>query len=836
MDDFSVDRPEINGALLSLEFGSGGRVHQIWGPDPADRDHGEEFPFVMNPMALGEEFTEDYFPGAILIGARTRPDDPWILSRNMDAEVLDENEDPTQVAFEYEFSLLPEIGATGRYYEMSGPIPHIVWDVRIENRGRVSLEIGELAFPFALNNNYDGFPATPYGRDLLFNNRLVLHKSIAGAGSFIHAQRLCARPPGLLIVPGDETSWEFFASVPASIRGPEAWAGIPIVYVHSKATIEREGWAGWFNGNSSLVMEPGDVRNYRTLFVPTEAADAEGAMATLSALNHPTVGLFPGAVAPIEVGITAQLAGATPTQVLSDREAELEAESEEGRGSCNITAAQPGPLRFSFEDTQGRQTHANLLFTEPIEDLIKKRARWIVSNQVVHEGPLEGGIVMSDLEGSQLLAEPEEFVTPFALESSLGDALFLAGKNRIYPDATELAALNQYVDGFIPRCIQNPSTGAVGFSFEPENPRSINTGWPRVYTLLCELQTVMAELFKHDEARAKTYRRAADNTATAFNRIALPNIEREGSVLFQDATLDRIEAANSRRSLPPRNRTAGHAGPLEVWGCEGYANFRNTEEPRATRVDLAYTHRSLSPHWWWYGADQRLLPDPRLRNRAMLDRGELCLGPTTPYNAILGLQQLEHDAIGLNGGQLRMAFGGLLGVWALVREDGAATAGFCPDPASEGFGICGVSGDVGIGLYAYLLRATSYVVPAAEFAFGCFYEVEGPWATVIPWDGVGRRIVVGSYALKVEAEVGRIRKLRFRIDRSEIIVDVENPADSARTLVLTVQGLWSEATLESENGRLTQDPSAGGVRLELPCEANNRVVASLKGINAPSKE
>src|ERR1019366_830220 len=122
MDDFSIDRQELTGALISMEFGQGGRIQQLWASDPSAPDESEEFQFVAPPLLMGEETTEDYFPGTILLGARTHPEAPWIVSRNARAEPISDEEDGSVVAFEYEFSFLEEIHATGKFYEIPGVV------------------------------------------------------------------------------------------------------------------------------------------------------------------------------------------------------------------------------------------------------------------------------------------------------------------------------------------------------------------------------------------------------------------------------------------------------------------------------------------------------------------------------------------------------------------------------------------------------------------------------------------------------------------------------------------------------------------------------------------
>src|SRR5437868_5175846 len=313
MDEFG-ERPELNGTLISLEFGLGGRIQQLWASDPSLPEEGDEFQFVLGPVSFGEEFSEDYFPGTIMIGARQNAGEPWILSRNAEAEQVDEDESFASCTFVYDLPLLPEIEARGRFYEIREPIPQIAWEVTITNKGRQKIEIGEVAFPFALNNLFEGFPKSDKGLRNLYHDRVYIHKFIGGAASYLFAQRLNSESPGLLIFPGEGTSWEFFNHVPASLNTPYRWEGIPVVYVHSRAVVEREAWGGWASDHTSLVLKPGESRMFQTRFVPAERDRFDNAHQTLAICGHPTIKLLPGAVAPADVGIAVEVGGATPAR------------------------------------------------------------------------------------------------------------------------------------------------------------------------------------------------------------------------------------------------------------------------------------------------------------------------------------------------------------------------------------------------------------------------------------------------------------------------------------------------------------------------------------------
>jgi hypothetical protein len=248
-----------------------------------------------------------------------------------------------------------------------------------------------------------------------------------------------------------------------------------------------------------------------------------------------------------------------------------------------------------------------------------------------------------------------------------------------------------------------------------------------------------------------------------------------------------------------------------------FATARNLqdEEGQERAQTLAYAGRSLAPSWWWYGSDKRFLDEGESPHPAMHDKGELCLGPTTAANSLLFFQTLDRDYTQLPDAWMRSAFGGLMGIWALVQPDGSAPMGFCPDPASRQFGWSKITGDTGLSLYYYLRNVASYVLPtgfSGVTSFGCRFGVENEGGeeefVVQPWDGVGRRIVVRQVGMEVETSFGKIVELRFDVRKRRARVVVQNPADKDLEALITVRGLWgsrieaSGVTLEAVDGEL----------------------------------
>ncbi len=838
MDDFGLDRQELTGSLISLEFGPAGRIQQLWASDPTFPDENEEFQFVAPPLNMGEEVSEDYYPGTILLGARFSPDEPWVVSRNARAAVEEREDASGIVGFEYEFPFLEELRATGNFSEILGPAPQICWDLKLTNRSRRSVEIGELGFPLALNNVYEGFPQTERGMRALFHERVRIHKFIGGTASYLFAQRLNAVPPGLLIFPGDDTRWEFYHHVPASLQTPLRWEGIPVVYVHSQGVAEREGWAEWFLGNTSAILEPGESRSYQMRFAPADRNRLDNVNAVLAACGKPAFRLFPSAVAPANVGIAVEVQGVTPTRFFADVEADLETDADEDGGFCFIKPEQPSAARLVLADSQDRVSEAHLLFTEPIASLIEARARWIVEHQVAPDGgPFAGAILPADNTTATPITDLDLYSSPLGIESALADMLFLAEKNAHFPVEDEIAAVERSIEVFVRGRVQNPGDGTLGVVLPDAHSVAISHGNAPAYAsaaCLYHSMSRVARLWPSARKSSKCYLSLAGRTVLAMFAHALMPQTGVALMSFLPEIADDLDASGEegmareiRLKLEERGRQLArrrYPAAIEGLGTAGLeesymvARRRGDHEAQERIERCANAARSLSPSWWWYGSGTRWIDDSEnLGQSAMSDRGQLCHGPDSIAAATMMWKNLERDYANLPDSELRQAFGGMMGVWALVRADGAASMGFCPDEASKHYGMSWITGDIGISLYYYLRRMSAYVLPSwrqgGVLTFGCFFEAEpnekGETFTVRPWDGIGRRIVVRQLGVEVSAECGSIEELSFNSQKSSATITLHNPAMKDLSARICVRGLWGErftindAASEVRGGALT---------------------------------
>ena len=262
-----------------------------------------------------------------------------------------------------------------------------------------------------------------------------------------------------------------------------------MVYAHSRAAVEREGWTDWYNGHTSFILEPGDARTFQTRFAPADRDRYDAIYQVLAVCGNPAMRLLPAAVAPVDVGVAVEVAGATPTRFFLSRDGELETDSDEEGGFCFVRPKESGYTRLSFEDNRGRLSHAHFLFTEPIGDLIKRRAEWTAHHQL-HEAPgsaFHDAILVTNFRTGEQMANPEDYSGPFAIQGGLSDALFLAEKNTIYPDISQIQILDRLIDGFVRDDLQNPADDSVGSSFADAYSVALNFGLQSVYPLVFNL-------------------------------------------------------------------------------------------------------------------------------------------------------------------------------------------------------------------------------------------------------------------------------------------------------------------------------------------------------------
>ena len=827
--DFGIEPAELSTSAMNFSFGLAGRIANLWISEAGGAFGGDQ-QFVSGPIVIGDETSDEYIPGTILLGTRTDIDEPWIVSRNTGGEFT-ANENVVDV--NYEFSLLSDLTVKGKFYESLEQPGVVVWEITIRNKSRQSIEIGELGFPMALQNSLEGFPISDEGMNALLTERLVVQKHIGGAGSYLVAKKVCGDPPGLLVFPGRDTSFEFYHSAPLSLRLSPGWQGIPILYVHSRATVEREDWGEWFFDHSSLVMEPKEEKVFQICFAPILARHGYDVPMALAEYGVPTFRPIPGAVVPSDVPITIEVSGTRPTEFVSDDEtAEIESESDEYGGTVLIRSKKSGQSRLVVKDMDGRESWAHLYVVSPIRDLIESRAEWICKHQIAQDGPFEFGIIPADL--SEEPKQIPDFNNSWTIISSLADATFLAEKNRIYFEPDQIKLLDDYIEKFLIRRFHKPGQGTFGAICPPwKDSIAMDASRAQLYVLAAKFYFSCADLAGGAKLSRKPdeYRDLARELVVGLLRFA----DREGYVaqalygadqLFGiDEWQDLRETFIEKSRLPFWSGRYFSIGTLSEVGV--MAEVHNSMSATGSVEQLCLSLKSSAPNWWSFGTEPR--PTGDYDNHAYLpDFGEVYPSYTSVASSLAMTTWLKRDYTRLDEAGLRLATGGMLAPWSLVRDDGALTMGFCPDLGSSQRGIINYTGDAGFALADYMRNSTGYLLSSADRGFvplGVHFESyprEGMSVLRLePWDGVGRRIVVRHLNLIVEAEGAKIDVIEFDVNLRWAKITLDNPTEAMkRKARVTVDGLWGpkfvvvDAESKFENGVLVLDTVVEAGRLK----------------------
>ena len=145
---------------------------------------------------------------------------------------------------------------------------------------------------------------------------------------------------------------------------------------------------------------------------------------------------------------------------------------------------------------------------------------------------------------------------------------------------------------------------------------------------------------------------------------------------------------------------------------------------------------------------------------------------------------------------MRMAFGGMLAPWALIRADGAASMCYCPDLNSKQAGFNVFTGASGLGYSHYLRTVGAYVLPnkqAGNYIFGCHYEATDDRHIIRPWDGVGRRVILRQIGAEFEVSFGCFREIQLDLRKRWFETIIENPSDKSVVAEITIKGLWGSS-------------------------------------------
>ncbi|MCF7974456.1 MAG: hypothetical protein K9N55_11615, partial [Phycisphaerae bacterium] len=331
------------------------------------------------------------------------------------------------------------------------------WHVSVTNTRDTWIEIGDVELPLPMFTQYGKFERHE-DRVINLTKRLFRHAHISGHGSFVYWMPVCGVGSHLVLTPVNGTSLEYFEDSGASY----AHGGVQYrVYAHSAATgPTRPGT--WRQAHTSRRLEPTETASYTFEF--RWADDLAGVRDALVSSGGFDIHVVSGMVVPTD--LDARFAIRTHNRMVqvvpefpkSTTIEELTSPDQDTR-IWRVAFSRLGENRLTIHTVDGKRAYLEFFSTVPIESLIKRRAAFIHERQQ-HRDPAvwyDGLFSLYDTtmkEGRcRLGPDNPGGQHPYAVsgsdDPSNSKCIYLSEKNVVWPEASEIASLEYFIEHFV---------------------------------------------------------------------------------------------------------------------------------------------------------------------------------------------------------------------------------------------------------------------------------------------------------------------------------------------------------------------------------------------------
>ncbi|HKS81743.1 MAG TPA: DUF5695 domain-containing protein [Candidatus Acidoferrales bacterium] len=740
----------------------------------------------------------------------------------------------------------------------------VLWDIEIENVTGNVLEIGELGFPLMVNDDYAelyyepggpegisgggnvAFSLTPLRQKLIHEQKVLVHHFIAGHSSYALVQRPLGDAPFLLVHPTGDTSFECIYKEPASKFAAHAqgWRGPDILAIHSRATKDLRRWGSnpWVNGHSSLLLQPGQKKNYQIRFAFVDGYEA--IREEIYKAGNMGIRVAPSMVVQEETDALVELKSKDEIQkikFLSDNIRVVDKKRDGEKTLLKLQFKGRGQKSLKLHYGDGRWTNLHFYCVEDIESLLKARGKFVVDREFYQdpEDPYHryhGFLPFDHRIGSTFLDSEEVWEVGGSDESGFSEPLFLAEKNVYFPSQKEVDTMETYVADCLFKYIQNPETYEVRASLYwkdrlPSSPwgnwteerskatfRTYNYVHPaNIYHALYRIGKRYGLLTrkKPEEYLRMSYRTCIQWFQTGpwkhigmmegSNAIhILADIEREG---WKD------EAAKLREAMKECDEQfvedpypysseliIDQTAHEQVYFFTKF--FGNTEKNKKTMQVLKALRGGNQPVWFRYGNDKR---------------GDIACWYNASLNGLALLDAYEHTG---DPDSLLKGYAGVMSVMHNVLPDGMGfnhficTAGVFDNEPPRTF-------ESGSGLWGFMQAAKSFVVRDESFGlvgYGCRVETTGNEISVWPKDGLRKRVRFMGDNVDLEVTQGEIDKISFDTAKKLLELSISDSTGLVKTAAVAIRGL-GKGTYSISRGKSPRATDADGtLTIEVPMQ------------------
>lgn len=742
----------------------------------------------------------------------------------------------------------------------------LIWDINIQNLTDRTLEMGELAFPLRVNDDYGapyhGMSATqaivqgnmPTIQKEIYEQKVFAHPFIAGHSSYVLVQRPKGDAPFLLFHCANDTALECNYKVEGRFRG--SWIGTDLLAVHSWATHDLRDWAWnpWINGHTSLVLERGEKKTFQFRFV--FIGDYSEIQKELFKAGNLGLRILPSMVVPEETDVHVDV---HCQRDLDDIEIHSDGVSIKNRkrigehSLLTLSFKERGQKSIKLRYTHHRWTNLHFYCIDDVEQLIKARARFVAGRQYYEnpDDPYHRNHMFLPFDyrrGSTFDVNDDVWEVGGTDDPGFGEPLFLAEKNANFPDVDEIAKLESYVSDCLFKYIQNPQTYEVRASlyFKERYPSSpwgswdekrAGTTWRNYnYAFVANIYHAMYRVGRNypllKQRSARDYLQMCYRTAlkwfnqgpyrhmgliTGSNVVdILDDLKREGLEQEHENLLALVKECNEefiRDPYPYASEIQIDAtGQHQVYFQTKYFAREGNAESGAKNRQVLNVLKAMrggdQPVWFYYGSDLFAHPDLR---------GELTCWHSGALNGMALLDGFEATG---DRQMLVKGYAGLFTVMHNVLADGMGYAWFVLKP---GVYACEPpkTFESGPGLWGFVRAAKSYVIQDDLFGaigFGCRVEMSPGVVKVYPRDGLRKRIRLVEENLDIEVATGEIDFVAFKRGRGSLEIKTGDTTGLVKVVRLTIRGLAKGEYRVTTATAGRQMPVTGALELSFPIE------------------
>ncbi len=324
----------------------------------------------------------------------------------------------------------------------------VTWHFVIRNTGSRPVTIQDWAIPFLFNARGGGDPI------VLFEQQVAKHSFIAGAGSFVFWQRSSGIGPYLLMTPSYGTSPQYFDQQRFGRDG-----NVYQLFLHAAGVAGADA-KKWNQPITSRVLAPGE--ELKQAFCFRWAKSYTHMRDLLYKGGGIDVRVNPGMTVPTNLPV--QIALRTKWQI--DSIIPVKGKAKLIRRAAQKNGYQLYDIRFSSLGEVPLRVYAkgvgytqlDFFVTEPLDTLYRKRSRFLANSQQHRDsGKWYNGLISQwdmrtgKLRGPDDLDGMDGRLTYIVScdDPGLCKAPFMAAKNAIDPDVSEINAIEYYIEHFV---------------------------------------------------------------------------------------------------------------------------------------------------------------------------------------------------------------------------------------------------------------------------------------------------------------------------------------------------------------------------------------------------